>query len=39
LVPKVYSQTRRKRGESPYTFDIVDVVRRGQPRWLRSRMA
>jgi hypothetical protein len=37
--PVVYSRTRRKRGESPYTFRVSNAVARPTPHWLRSRMS
>jgi len=35
--PKVYSRTRRQRGQSPYTFALTAVTPSDEPRWLRRR--
>jgi hypothetical protein len=37
LVPVAYTKTRRKRGISPYTFNVTSAGVARQPRWLRSR--
>jgi hypothetical protein len=36
LNPVVYSRTRRRRGESPYTFKVTSAILDRKPRWLRS---
>jgi hypothetical protein len=38
LHPVIYSRTRRKRGESPFTFRVSNAVAAPRPHWLRSRM-
>lgn len=38
LNPVVYSRTRHNRGESPFTFQMVEAIPRSTPSWRRSRM-
>jgi hypothetical protein len=37
LRPKIYSRTRRGRGQSPFTFDVTGAAFATKPRWLRRR--
>lgn len=37
--PVIYSRTRHKRGETPYTFRVTSAVADTHPTWLRSRLS
>lgn len=38
ILPVIYSETRRRRGQTPYTFQITQSRVSPEPRWLRRRM-
>lgn len=37
LKPVIYSRTRRKRGDSPWYFDVKAAVAKSDPRWVARR--